>query len=114
MSQDSNKAFEGWAILELMGHRKLAGTISEETIGGHSFIRIDVPGEGCNVATQFYSPTAVYCLTPCTEQLARDFAAGCKPRPVTEYDIPRRPVLTGPSVDEDEEGYGLGEDSEPL
>ena len=36
--------FEEWAILELMGHRKLAGKVTEQTIGSSTFVRIDVPG----------------------------------------------------------------------
>jgi hypothetical protein len=53
-----SEAFEGWAVLELMGHRRLAGHLSEQQIGGSSFLRIDVPTEP--PATQFYSPSAVY------------------------------------------------------
>ncbi len=29
---DTTEGFEGWAILEHMGHRKLAGLVSEETV----------------------------------------------------------------------------------
>lgn len=36
----------GWAILELMGHRRLAGYVSEQEIAGAAFIRVDVPGTG--------------------------------------------------------------------
>lgn len=61
--------FEGWAILELMGHRKLAGYLSEHEIAGKGFIRIDVPTEP--PATQLYSPAAVYAITPTTEEVAR-------------------------------------------
>ena len=42
----SEEAFEGWAILELMGHRRLAGYLREQTVSGASFLRLDVPGEG--------------------------------------------------------------------
>lgn len=81
--------FEGWAILELMGHRKLAGYVSEQAIGGAAFVRIDVPAEGeTNVATQFYSPSAVYCITPTTEDLARKVAKGAQPAPVTRWELP--------------------------
>lgn len=89
------KAFEEWAILELMGHRRLAGRVIEETIGGASFIQIDVP----KGATQFYAPAAVYCITPTTEDLARRFAEGNRPQPVSRYDLPpledRRPARAG-------------------
>ena len=84
MSEVDSKAFEEWAILELMGHRKLAGKVSEYTIGGAPFIRIDIPGN----ATQFYSPSAVYCITPTTEELARQFAASHTPEPVTRWELP--------------------------
>lgn len=86
-------AFEHWAILELMGHRKLGGRVSEALIAGAPFIRIDVPGAEVDVATQFYAPAAVYCITPCSEDLARRTAAAYKPAPVTEYDLPSRPRL---------------------
>jgi hypothetical protein len=33
--------FKDWAILELMGHRKLAGLVSEETHFGVALCRID-------------------------------------------------------------------------
>lgn len=31
-----------WAILELMGHRRLAGFITEQEIGGSAMLRLDV------------------------------------------------------------------------
>lgn len=81
-------AFEGWAVLELMGHRKLGGLLSEAVVGGASFIRIDVPAEeGQPGATQFYSPASVYCITPCTEETARGLARGQRPAPVQRYEL---------------------------
>ena len=38
-----NSKFEEWAILELMGHRRLAGKITDAVIGGGAFLRIDIP-----------------------------------------------------------------------
>jgi hypothetical protein len=85
---DTEKApFEGWAILELMGHRRLAGYLSEQQVGGTSFLRIDVPGDEGNVATQLYSGGAVYCITPTTEAIARKVAKGCEPAPVTRWEL---------------------------
>ena len=100
--------FEGWAILELMGHRRLAGWLSEATIGGGSFIRIDVPGpqeegvtyddpHGPIVATQFYSPAAVYAITPTTEDVARAVATRNQPAPVSRWELP---ALAGGGHDE--------------
>lgn len=85
--------FEGWAILELMGHRRLAGHLSEVSIAGGSFIRIDVPAaDGGTSATQFYSPSAVYCITPTTEEVARAVARGAQPAPVQRWELPPAPT----------------------
>ncbi len=91
MEQTERQGFEGWCILELMGHRRLAGRVSEATIGGGSFIRIDVPGDESRPgATQFYAPGSVYAITPTTEEIARRVAAGCRPAPVEEWELPKR------------------------
>ena len=84
MSEEINaeipESFEGWAILELMGHRRLGGYVSERTIAGHGMLQIQIfKGPAAPLfdksqepdLTQFYSPTSVYCLTPCTEATAR-------------------------------------------
>ena len=69
---------EGWVILELMGHRRLSGYASEVEVAGAKFLRLDVPsprqGEA-PTATQFYSAAAIYCITPTSEELARQVAA---------------------------------------
>jgi len=104
--------FEGWAILELMGHRKLAGRISEATLGGGAFIRIDVPGDGADVATQFYSPSAVYCITPTTEDIARRTASRNRPEPVTRYELPAAPEPRRAVLDVDPYDEGEDEDDE--
>lgn len=91
---DSNRElaapFEGWSILELMGHRRLAGYVSEQEVAGQGFLRLDVftivPGPA--VATQFYSPSAVYCLTPTTEEIARAIGAKATPAPVSRWELP--------------------------
>jgi hypothetical protein len=89
MSTDS---YQGWAILELMGHRRLAGYVQEQEIAGAAFLRLDVPDDDAPdagpVMTQFYSAAAVYCLTPCTEQLARDVAKMGRPQPVRPWELP--------------------------
>jgi hypothetical protein len=88
----TEKAFEEWAILELMGHRRLAGLVREQTIGSASFIRIDVFIEGEKaVATQFYNPDAVYCMTPVSEELARQVAKRDQPTPVSRWELPPPP-----------------------
>lgn len=103
--------FEGWAILELMGHRKLGGYVREQNIAGAGFIRIDVPsagGEG-NVATQFYSPGSLYCLTPVSEDVARRYAAGIQPEPVTRWELPALRAKSEAGEDPGVDEVDLGE-----
>jgi hypothetical protein len=94
----TGERFAEWCVLELMGHRRLAGFVTEQQIGGASFIRIDVPAaagapdaketERGWVATQFYGASSVYCLTPTTEALARKVAVHYAPAPVNRWELP--------------------------
>jgi hypothetical protein len=97
----------GWAVLELMGHRRLAGYVSEQEIAGANFIRLDVPDSDTPAATQFYSPAAVYCITPTTEEIATGLARSRRPEPVQRWELPAarddEPVpSTADRLDDDE------------
>ena len=84
--------FEGWAILELMGHRRLGGRVSEAMVAGSAFIRIDVPHPNDSTlfrATHFYSPAAVHSITPTTGEIACAIARG-GPEPVSRWDLRAR------------------------
>ncbi len=81
--------FDEWAILELMGHRRLAGKVSESAIGGGAFIRIDMPMKDGKTSTQFYSPGSIYCITPTTEEIAREVALASQPEPVSKWEFPQ-------------------------
>ncbi len=39
----SRPDFDTWAVVEVMGHNTYAGRVTEQAIGGASFIRVDVP-----------------------------------------------------------------------
>lgn len=115
---DETTAYEGWAVLELMGHRRLAGYVREVAQYGTAMCRLDVPVEGGESITQFYPGTSIYCLSPVTENVARAVAARNKPAPVSPYEIlppAPRPPLAAPSfdIDPDELGdAGAGDDDE--
>lgn len=82
--------FAHWAIVELMGHRRLAGYVEEVELFGGKMMRLDVPSDP--PATQFYGSSAIYCVTPTTEELARAFAQSRGPRPVERYELPALPA----------------------
>jgi hypothetical protein len=88
--EQQNGSFESWAVLELMGHRRLGGFVREVQLAGAGFLRIDVPADadGEVHSTQFYPPSSVYCLTPCSEEAAKTVARQSRPQPVTIWELP--------------------------
>lgn len=110
---DENTTFEGWMILELFGHNMIAGFISEQSIGGASFVRVDVPDlDGKDGFTKFFNGSAVYAMTPTTEAVARQAAGNLTVRPVTPWVVPdARRELPAPTVDEwDAEDMAVDDD----
>lgn len=84
----SETNFESWAILELMGHRKLAGMVQTETLGGAPFIRIDVYSSDEKIeVTQFYNPSSVYCITPTTKELSVQYTKNNYQKPIHRYEL---------------------------
>lgn len=87
-------AFQTWAIVEIMGHRRLAGWLTEQQIAGTGFLRLDVPGTDPAAgfeATQLYNPSSIYAITPCTEDTARRAATIGRVAPVQQWELPAPP-----------------------
>jgi len=74
------ESFGEWCVVEMMGHRRIVGYVTEANIGGATFLRIDTPGgvDSANV-TAFYSPGAVYAIHPTTEEVVRTAATNTPP-----------------------------------
>ena len=112
---EEKEVFEGWCIIELMGHRRLAGYVRELNIAGAGFLRVDVPAAtgDASVATQFYPPSSVYCITPTTEEIARAVAVRSNPQPVARWELPGMSVGSPSHYDVD--GAALdGDDPDPT
>jgi hypothetical protein len=93
----SDNAFDQWCIVELLGHRKLAGHVRVVQIAGAGFLRLDVPAtEGHGPQTQFVSPGSVYALHPTTEEIATAAAVTFRPEPVSRWELEAKPVAADP------------------
>jgi hypothetical protein len=69
--QPQQQSFDQWCILELFGRQVIAGRVTEQVIGGCSFIRVDVPEcNGTPQFTRFYGNGAIYAMTPVSEEAA--------------------------------------------
>lgn len=112
-----------WAIVEIFGHVRLAGFVSEFTFGGQSFVRVDVPeiaaeesrhGDSASgpisAHTKMYGPGAIYAIHPVDEAIAKATAASIREVPVQSYGMrdlvrnmsqnDRDNLLLGPAQDE--------------
>jgi len=99
---ETNDNFGMWGILELMGHVKMAGFITEEELFGGKIGRIDIPGEAGQAITQYFGGHTLYRLTPVPEDVARRFAERNRPRPVYVYEL-AAPALAAPEDRRDDD-----------
>lgn len=91
-----------WAIVELMGHVRIAGFVTEEDRFGVRMGRIDIyNGEDC--VTQFFSGGSVYRITPVEESIARDLGART-PAPVSQWELSAKTLPAG-AANRDEEDF---------
>jgi hypothetical protein len=103
-SQQQTEQPSQWAVLELFGHSRIAGRVSEQTIAGATFVRVDVPAvhglrnnwrNGANVEehysipehTRTLGPAAIYSINWLDEAAARIVAAQLLHQPVSAYGL---------------------------
>lgn len=86
-----------WAIVELMGHVRIAGRLTEEEKFGSKLGRLDIPAKDGSFVTQMFGGGSVYRITIVTEAVARDVAAKTQPAPVSPWDYPKQ--LPAPTQD---------------
>ena len=60
-----------WAIVEIMGHRQVAGRISEVTRFGAVFCRVEIDQPDGSVAVQDYGGSSIFCVTQTDEATVR-------------------------------------------
>ena len=84
----NDKKFELFAVVELFGHTRMSGTVTDSTIGGASFIRIDVPETTKQPSfTRFVNPSAVYAINPVTKEVMEQMAESITSKPIESWDI---------------------------
>ena len=103
-------SFDQWCLVELFGHQRIAGRVTEQTIGGCAFVRVDVPAvDEIPYYTKLYGNGAIYAMTPVTEEIARAAAKTYRAVPVSPYEIPELKALRSQSAisfrDTDDEPY---------
>jgi hypothetical protein len=123
--------FEGWAIVEMMGHRKEIGFVTTEAYGPAVLFRVDTPelpereyvlerpqwasDRYCPVGTKVkravapasscvVAPGSLYAINPCSEQAALTAIERSIERPLIILELPEQAALP-PSSHEDGNDY---------
>jgi hypothetical protein len=124
---DAAQPLDIWAIVEVMGHKKFAGRVTERTIGGSALVQVDVPetldrqGQSQPAFTKLIGVGSIYCITPTDEETARKAARALRAYeadPLPVY-IPQERQLPAavPARDEEEADWDTpldDNDDEPL
>jgi len=77
-----------WALVELFGHSKIAGRITEQNIAGTNMLRVDVPETYTQPAfTRFFGASAIYAINPTDEVTAKYYADKLQTKPIDSWDV---------------------------
>ena len=87
----TQERFEQWAIIELMGRRRLGGLVTEVERFGTKMLRVDIPPaeEEGQTITQLCGGSSIYALTFTDEEIARAVARASQQRPVDAWSARR-------------------------
>lgn len=137
--EQSQSSFEGWAIVEVFGHQRYAGFVTTQAFGQAVLFRVDVPPlaehertakhyeyvDGKSVPpgsivkedavqgyTKYFGPSAIYAMTPCSQDAAEQAVASMQLRNVSIVSLPPDAVLALPSGDDadDADDYDRNDD----
>lgn len=105
----NEKTFDQWCIVELFGHQRIAGRVTEQTIGGCAFVRVDVPAVAeIPGYTRLLGNGAIYAINPVTEEIARAAATAYRAVPISTYDLPELRALRSQKALPIEDNEGIG------
>jgi|SRR6185312_14693490 len=104
---------EMWALVEIFGHRRHYGRVTEVEKFGTKMLRVDVPisdaapllGEQEEFETFIYGGASIFGMTPMTEDACRKWASRDRPKP-------HKPLATLPPRDHANYDYDYEEQFE--
>lgn len=85
---------QSFAVIEMMGHRKIVGLVTESDISGGQLLRVDVlNADGEPERTEYIGVGSIYCLTIVSEEAAKAIAVRNSPKPAWAWNLPQPPQL---------------------
>jgi len=124
MSDEQQARFDGWAIVDVMGHQRYIGYVTTEAYGQAVLFRIDVPAlderervtkapgyvdhrycpAGTTVKegavegyTKLVGSGSIYTITPCTKEAALKAVEQAQPRPLMSVALPPERAIEPPN-----------------
>jgi|GEM_PF-1693826 len=115
MTETKQAVFDGWAIVDVLGHQRYVGYVTTEAYGQAVLFRIDVPaldsrervtkqpeyagGRYVPVGTSLFEGAvdgytkligagSIYAITPCTREAALRAVEELQPRPLMQVTLP--------------------------
>jgi hypothetical protein len=83
-----------WALVDLFGHQRIAGFVSEYQMGGETFVRVDVPRvKDCAGFTRLFGKGAIYAISPTSADVASRLAAALRSVPIQPYELSTVPAI---------------------
>ena len=74
---EPSSELKSWALVELFGHQRIVGFLSQQTFGTGVLFRVDVPdllkeGKVVRVGfTRYFGLSAIYSITPVSEEIVK-------------------------------------------
>lgn len=84
---NNTEKFSEWCLVELFGHQRLTGKVTESTIEGLIQVDIYKGDEQKPEMTQLINTKSIYRLTPITEDNSRMLAVEFSPQPISKWDV---------------------------
>jgi len=102
-----------FAIVELFGHTKMAGKVTEHSMGPATFIRVDVPETTQQPSfTRLLNPSAIYAINPTTQDVVNHMAQQFQNKPIESWDIKRMQEKLLALTDNNKRGSSNEDDEE--
>jgi hypothetical protein len=76
-ASEPSSELKAWALVELFGHQRIVGFLSQQTFGTGVLFRVDVPNlikDGKTVRegfTRYFGLSAIYSITPVSEEVVK-------------------------------------------
>jgi hypothetical protein len=109
---------EFFALVELFGHAKISGWLTEQSIGGTNMTRVDVPETAKQPAfTRLFGAAAIYSINPVDEQTAKFYAERLDQKPIQIWEVQemlkKNTPAALPASDDDDDNDLDDDDDEP-